>query len=194
VGEIELEILVPLAQVISANLLPIGGVSAPAFGPVAAHYIRGFHVPRQEQTNWCWSAVAKGVAAHIGAVWQQCDIASLELGQSCCPAGLNSGACNIPWYLDRALMRVGHFGGVFGGVAAFAQLAVEIAAKRPVGVRIGWAGGGGHFIAIRGYSIVGPLHLIDVEDPWYAASVATYAGLQTAYKGSGTWTHSYWTT
>jgi hypothetical protein len=34
---------------------------------------------------------------------------------------------------------------------------------------------------------------LDLEDPWYAASTVAYAVLQTAYQGTGTWTHTYWT-
>ena len=43
--------------------------------------------------------MAVGVAARSGAAWQQCNIAGLELGQHCCPAGMNPGACNVPYYL-----------------------------------------------------------------------------------------------
>ena len=69
----------------------------------------------------------------------------------------------------------------------------EINSNRPMCVRIGWSGGGGHFIAIAGYSTFGP-PLIDVEDPWYSASTVTWSVLQSGYQGTGTWTHSYWTT
>ncbi|MFO0899241.1 MAG: hypothetical protein U0836_17595 [Pirellulales bacterium] len=42
---------------------PLGG------GP--AYRIPGFHVPLQEQSNWCWAGVALGVAARQGAMWQR---------------------------------------------------------------------------------------------------------------------------
>ena len=183
-----------LAPAISTNLKPISTPAvAGGLGGAVAHHIPGFHVPLQEQTNWCWAAVAVGVAARAGAVWQQCNVASQELGQTCCPPGTNPAACNVPYYLDRALTRVGHFRSMITGAAPLvAQVAPEIDADRPVGVRIGWAGGGGHFLAIAGYSTVGG-QFLDVEDPWYAASTVTYAVLQTAYKGNGTWTHTFWT-
>jgi hypothetical protein len=183
-----------LAKIIAKNLNPIGGpfLAAPLGGGPACQ-IPGFHVPLQEQTNWCWAGVAVGVAARYGAVWQQCNLAGLELGQQCCPAGTNPGACNVPYYLDRALARVGHFRTMIAGAAPFTpQVTAEINASRPVGVRIGWSGGGGHFVAIAGYSTNGG-QFVDVEDPWYSASTVTYAVLQSAYKGTGTWTHTYWT-
>jgi hypothetical protein len=79
-----------------------------------------------------------------------------------------------------------------GAIPLMAGVAPEINADRPVGARIGWSGGGGHFIAIAGYSTNGG-QFLDVEDPWYSASTVTYAVLQTAYEGSGAWTHTYYT-
>ena len=183
-----------LARTIAGNLTPIGIVAPPRILAGTAHVIPGFHVPLQEQTNWCWAAVAKGIAARSGAVWQQCNIAGLELGQQCCPAGTNPVPCNVAYYLDRALTRVGHYRSLLGRAAILASEVIpEINANRPVGVRIGWSNGGGHFIAIAGYSTNGG-PFVDVEDPWYSASTITYAVLQSAYKGRGTWTHTYWTT
>src|SRR5258708_39510268 len=109
----------PLAPAVSTNLKPISTPAVAAgLGGAVAHHIPGFHVPLQEQTNWCWAAVSVGVAAHAGAVWQQCNVAGQELGQNCCPAGTNSGPCNVPYYLDRALTRVGHFRAMIAGTAA----------------------------------------------------------------------------
>lgn len=182
-----------LALIVSSNLAPIGVLPPAPPGGGAAHVIPGFGVPHQEQTNWCWSAVSAGVAARAGIAWQQCDIASLELAQTCCPKGTNAGVCNVAYYLDRALTRVGHYGSIQYSAATLAQVTPEIDADRPVCLRIGWTGGGGHFIAVAGYSTSGGT-FIDVEDPWYAASTVTLAALQTAYRGRGTWTHTYWTT
>jgi hypothetical protein len=187
----------PLAQVIAQNLQPIGGALAvlPVIGVHPAHHIPGFHVPRQEQTNWCWAAVAAGVAAHYGAVWQQCDIAGLELGQHCCTAGKNSGVCNVPYFLDLALTRVGHFETMKDTAVPLSPYVIaEISADRPLGVRVGWGGAGddGHFLAIAGYSTIGE-QFVDVEDPWWSASTVPYAVLRSAYQGDGSWTHTYWT-
>jgi hypothetical protein len=185
---------VSLAQLVKLHLKPIVLLLPPPVGGAASHLIGGFHVPLQEQTNWCWSAVSAGVAARAGAVWQQCNIAGLELGQTCCPMGTNPAACNVAYYLDLALTRVGRFGGMVGGAAPLAQVTPKIDADLPVCVRIGWSGGGGHFVAIAGYSTSSVGTFIDVEDPLNSASTVTLAVLQTMYKGTGTWTHTYWTT
>ncbi len=107
-----------LAFALAANLLPINilpppappAPPAPPGAPIHVHgFIDGFHVPFQEQDNWCWAAVAAGVAAKHGAMWQQCDIARQELGQCCCPPGLNSCVCNVPYYLECASSGCGGF-------------------------------------------------------------------------------------
>ena len=60
---------------------------------------------------------------------------------------------------------------------------------RPLCVRIQWSGGGGHFVAIDGYHR--GLDMVAVDDPWSGASDVSLATFQTAYLGSGSWTHSY---
>jgi hypothetical protein len=35
--------------------------------------------------------------------------------------------------------------------------------------------------------------MVHVDDPIYGPSDVTYSTLETAYQGSGTWTHSYYT-
>jgi hypothetical protein len=79
-----------------------------------------------------------------------------------------------------------------GTIPLIPRVIAEIDANRPVGVRIGWSGGGGHFIAIAGYSTNGA-EFVDVEDPWYAASTVNWNVLLHAYKGNGTWTDTYLT-
>jgi hypothetical protein len=151
-------------------------------------------VPHQEQNNWCWAATSDGVAHYYdsGSTWTQCQVANSTLGRSdCCGAGA-SGACNVPWYLDQALTTVGHFDHVAGGAAAFQTVDTEIDGGRPLGVRIGWSGGGGHFVAIGGYREL-PNQYLHVEDPWYGPSDVAYTTLQSSYQGNGSWTHTYWT-
>ena len=65
----------------------------------------------------------------------------------------------------------------------------EINNNRPLCVRIGWSGGGGHFVAIDGYNK--GLDMVAVDDPWYGASDVDLSVFQTSYQGSGSWTHSY---
>jgi hypothetical protein len=149
----------------------------------------------QQQSNWCWAAVSASVAVFYSAAtaWaQQCQVASAELGQTCCPAGVNPGACNVPWYLDRSLTRVGHLNNWAGAPATMAQIQTEINAGRPLGARIGWASGGGYFVVLSGYSARAG-NFVTVDDPIYGHSTLPLATFQSSYQGSGSWTHSYWT-
>jgi hypothetical protein len=152
-------------------------------------------MPAQEQPNWCWAAVGVGVAQFYNAssAWsQQCDLAAQELGLTCCPTGSNA-ACDVPWYLDRVLLRVNHYASWNGGAATLAQIQAEIDADRPLGARIGWSSGGGHFVALSGYSASAAGDFVTVEDPFYGQSTLPLAAFQSSYQGSGSWTHSYWT-
>jgi len=75
------------------------------------------------------------------------------------------------------------------GAGNMSNIRSEIGNNRPLCVRIGWSGGGGHFIALDGYNQ--GLNMVAVDDPWYGASDIDLTVLQTAYQGSGAWTHSY---
>jgi len=69
----------------------------------------------------------------------------------------------------------------------------EIDAGRPVGARIGWNNGGGHFMVIYGYSLVVGTEWFDIDDPIYGKRHLTVADFSSNYQGSGSWTHTYFT-
>lgn len=154
-----------------------------------------FNMEAQTQSNWCWAATSRSVARfyYFLPAWTQCKIAGAELGLTCCTGPMPAG-CNVAWYLDRALTRTKNFVS-FTGKIPFSQVKTEIDAGRPVGTRIGWSGGGGHFMVIYGYSeslVLGTRYLY-IDDPIYGKSFLTYDTFATAYQGSGSWTHSYFT-
>jgi len=150
-----------------------------------------FVMQHQQQTNWCWAAVAASVSAFFNpsTPWTQCLIVNAELGRTDCCVNGSSASCNVPWYLDRALQRTGNFVSWSSGAETLANIENEIDNGRILGVRIGWSGGGGHFVVLEGYNA--DLNMVAVDDPWYGASDVALATFQTAYMGSGTWTHSY---
>jgi hypothetical protein len=150
-----------------------------------------FTMQHQSQTQWCWSAVAVSINLyyHAGSGWTQCTLVNNALGQTTCCVSGGSSACNQPWYLDRALSIVGNLNSAGPGKASFASVQGEINGCRPLGLRIGWTGGGGHFVAIYGYAGTN----INIGDPWYGNSVQPYSSFPTAYNGGGTWTHNYYT-
>lgn len=166
------------------------------FGRWFASRQLAFSMQAQTQTNWCWAANATSVSHFYWWFWNnwtQCRVANAELGHSdCCNSSVPT-ACNVPWYLDRALTRTNNFVSMTSTQAGFAQVRAEIDAGRPVGARIGWSGGGGHFVMIYGYSLVIGLEYFDIDDPIYGKSHLTVADFSGNYQGSGSWTHTYFT-
>ena len=154
-----------------------------------------FTMQHQQQTQWCWAAVSTSVSVYYDAssTWTQCTVVNAELGQTTCCSSGSSAACNQPWYLDLALMRTGNLTVVSNGTTAFASIRTEIDAGRPLGVRIGWSGGGGHFVVIEGYKPDPGSERVAVEDPWYGASDLALTAFTSSYQGTGSWTHSYTT-
>ena len=154
-----------------------------------------FTMQHQEQTQWCWSATATSVALYYNAAsgWTQCSLVNAELGRNDCCASPSSANCNQPWTLNTVLTRVGHLANFSNGVTSFADVRTEIDNGRPLGVRIGWSGGGGHFNVIACYTSTLLLRsqTVQIEDPWYGTSVWDYDTFRTAYQGTGSWTHSY---
>ena len=158
-------------------------------------YSLGLTMQIQLQSNWCWAATSSSVFHFFqpaSSAGSQCDIVNAELHQSTCCVNGASSVCNQPWYLDRALTRVGHFKSMSNGPAAVPVLSTELGGKRPVCCRIGWAGGGGHFVAVDGLAM-SATPFLTVKDPIYGTSSISYATFQTAYQGSGSWTHTYLT-
>lgn len=151
-----------------------------------------FNMQLQTQSNWCWAATANSVSHYFWrwSTWSQCRIANAELGHTdCCHTPVPS-ECNVPWYLDRALTRTHNFVSI-QGPASFSQVRAEINAGRPVGARIGWSGGGGHFMVIYGYSLIAGNEFFDIDDPIYGKSHIPVSEFASSYQGSGSWTHTY---
>ena len=100
----------------------------------------------------------------------------------------------MPWYLDRALNATSNLFDVRTGVVSFADLTGLIASRNPLGARIGWTGGGGHFVVLHGWkkTTTGD-EFVDVADPDLGSSTILYNDFVSRYRTVGSWTHSYWT-
>ena len=154
-----------------------------------------FNMQMQTQSNWCWAATSTSVSHFywFWSTWTQCRVANGELGHSDCCNDPVPSPCNVPWYLDKALTRTHNFVSIAGQQASFQQVRDEIDAGRPVGARIGWNGGGGHFMVIYGYSRFLGMGYFDIDDPIYGKSHLAVSDFANNYQGSGTWTHTYFT-
>ncbi len=151
----------------------------------------GFTMQHQEQTQWCWAAVSTSVNLyyHPASGQTQCAVANTAMGQTTCCQDGSTPQCNQPWFLDQALQIVGNLKSWSPGKAALAKVKAQIGQCRPLCLRIGWNGGGGHFVAVYGYSG----QRLNIGDPWYGNSVVTYGPFPNTYQGGGAWTDSYTT-
>ncbi|MDF2050341.1 papain-like cysteine protease family protein [Arthrobacter sp. Cr_A7] len=153
-----------------------------------------FNMQRQTQSNWCWAAASTSVSHYYWRFshWTQCKVCNAELNRTDACNSPVPAACNVPWYLDRALTRTKNYVSITGQIT-FAQIRAEIDAGRPVGARVGWNGGGGHFMMIYGYATYFGAQYVDIDDPIYGKSHLRLSDFSTNYQGSGTWTHTYFT-
>jgi len=176
-------------------------VSSSEFGALGGAPVSSRALPLvmqiQEKSQWCWAAVASSIKDfYATGAMAQCAIASAELGLACCPTASAAPGCNVPWYLDRALRRVGHLDRMTFTSESFATVQLEVNGGRPLCARIAWSGSGAHFVGLGGWSLdhIGTQY-IDVHDPFYGFTTATYTSFLTSYRAPGdTWTHSYFTT
>lgn len=151
----------------------------------------GFTMQPQQQTQWCWAANSVSVVLYYDPAsgQTQCAVANIALGQTTCCADGSTAQCNQPWFLDQALNIVGNLNAWSSGKATQAAIKAEIDQCRPFCLRIGWNGGGGHFVTVYGYSRRG----LTIGDPFYGNSVVDYAAFPSTYQGGGAWTDNYTT-
>jgi hypothetical protein len=167
-------------------------VAAPGSGTTLT-----FSMEDQEQEQWCWAAVAVSVSLFYDSSsgWIQCDLVNAEFNRSDCCSNGGPTVCNKPWGLDRALTRTNNLNRMAAGAATFQDVNTEIENGSPLGCRIGWPGGAGHFVVLHGYSasIGGSVISVEVADPIYGPSTYAFDNFRTSYRNTGTWTHSYYT-
>ena len=152
-----------------------------------------FNIEHQTQSNWCWAATSKSISKFYASLssWTQCKVASSELSLTCCTSPV-PGACNIPWYLDRALTRTNNFVS-YAVPISWQRVLQELQKGLVVGARVGWNGGGGHFMVIHGATTNGVVEYLHIDDPIYGKSVLPYNQFLSNYQASGKWTHTYFT-
>jgi len=157
-----------------------------------------FLMETQTQTQWCWAAVSVSVARFYvpSDEVSQCDVANMELGTDACCA--SPSACNVDNTLETALDRVGHFRDIAFEPLPFSDVQAEIKAGRPLGCRVGWFGGGGHFVVIHGASVEAAggsvRRWVAIADPLFGPSDYLLVDFTGGYRqGEGEWTHSYFT-
>lgn len=156
--------------------------------------VLNFNMEAQTQTQWCWAATSTSVSHFYSVLspWSQCKVATEAMDDKCCDTPVPA-PCNQPWYLNSALDITDNFVSYQSGTITWNQIKDELEKGLVVGARIGWAGGGGHFMVIHGVSKQLSKEYLHIDDPIYGKSTLTYQQFATNYQGSGSWTHTYFT-
>lgn len=169
-----------------ADSVPLGG-APPTWQRVLCP------IPRQEQTNWCWCATTLGVHKLFNSAdtTTQCQAANRILGRTDACGNPSDQAINKPYLLDQAFAAFGHLRApIVGTPLSPGQIDAEMLTGKPVGTRIGWSGGGGHFMVVEGY-LADATPRVAINDPIFGRSDIDYSLYVTSYQGTGSWTHSY---
>lgn len=184
---------------IPANMLQAGAntIKMVADGGTSVVFLQkatvmSFQMQTQQQSQWCWAAVTASVAGfyNSGSDWTQCSLANAELGQTTCCADGSTSQCNQWWYLDRSLGRTGNLTGVEMGTLTVEGIDAELDNQRPVGARVQWSDGSGHFVIISGVGV--DAKTIAIEDPFYGSSFMSYDTFKDNYQGlGGFWERTY---
>jgi hypothetical protein len=152
-------------------------------------------VQDQEQTQWCWAAVAQAIDQfyHPGSTLTQCQIATKQLSANCCDTPLPNG-CNRPSLLEKALCVVKCFDqGPTHPTLPFNDLRNRIKANdpKPICARIGYEDLGGHFVVIKG--VLERAQMLLIADPSDGERLVPFSEFLENYQGFGAWSDYYLT-
>jgi Papain-like cysteine protease AvrRpt2 len=145
----------------------------------------------QIEDEWCWAAVAVSVDHYFNpaSTKTQCQLAQAVLeNEACCG---NPDACDDPAKLQDALTNVNRLDRILLRPLQFSEIQDKLSANLPVCVRIGWANGGGHFVAIDGWFGSATNPQVNVADPLFDGGPWDYNEFVTAYMGNGQWTATF---
>lgn len=194
-----------LARILSEGATPLATLFNGDVPVAVRRRILKVEIPIQRRDNWCWAAVATGIACAYGdtELTSQCKVATRIFStenppRQCCPSDENGGDCDVPKPLTHALRIPGHeyLDKVLGpGPQSWDFIKKEIDEKRPIGVCILRSGNQGHFLAITGYreDTIGNRveKYIYYDDPLVSRGVRTLESF--AMRSDGKWFITYTT-
>jgi hypothetical protein len=154
-------VLILTTRTLAVLILVAGGAQLSAAPASAAEKNLGMTAYAQEQSNWCWAAVAKMIVKfHTGRVVSQCELVKDGRRSSTCP--------NVAGTKGQTLNAL-HANGVNGGVEMkldWSTVTNQINASRPVQSGITWIRTGtGHAHVIRGWYSTGYSSGVSYIDP-----------------------------
>nr|AEH57227.1 putative integrase [Prochloron didemni P1-Palau] len=141
-----------------------------------------FNLETQIQSHLCWAAVACSIAKFYdsNSIWTQESLVDHLLGEF----------KNRYFYAERALEVVKVFKSKLSRPLTFEEIKVEIQQSRIIAIRVSWAFGGGHLVALYGYTDDREVY---IADPKYNVDKLDYHCLKEKYLTFGSWTHTYFT-
>jgi len=148
-------------------------------------------LPHQEQSNWCWAAIARSLAGYYGlGDFSQSDIVGRMFGRPGDERAANE--FNVTALLGEAVRVVGVSAQWSPGRASFHRIAQSIDAGRPVCVCIQWPTGESHYAVIEGYA---PRHEeLAITDSLFGPSIHPYSAFPHAYQArDAIWRGTWWT-
>ena len=160
-----------------------------------------FTMEVQNESDWCWAAVAVSVHQFLNSTSPPVSQAELatEVMQQQGMAGIDCSqtpdVCNLPEGLDVALSIVRNLasrGVLQNTFLTFDSIKQWVDQGFPVCARITWFSGGAHFIALDGYRIFSSgAQQVHVQDPLYGPSFQLYDDLVFDYPPGGNWQDTY---
>ena len=136
---------------------------------------------KQEKNQWCWAGTAQMIMKYkTGATYSQCGMANYVRNYSTCCSSSAPSYCNYPTYLDengKLYTGYGFNRTVYSSYLSFSAVQAQINANRPFFWGWYWTGGGGHAMAVKGYSG----NYVYFNDPWEPqAKVCVYSACVSA--------------
>lgn len=157
-----------------------------------AKIISDYRQEDQEQTNWCWAAIAVSIAAYFErGTWKQCAIVRDVTGKTnCC---VSPGNCNVMWSVGEALRHAQCLAEHRTSPVAIDTLQRQVDFGNPVVIRLENMEGLAHVSTIVGYGPdQGDLCELTIIDPWRGVEKVRYGNIRNStYRGS--WTDTYFT-
>ncbi|HEY4417055.1 MAG TPA: papain-like cysteine protease family protein [Verrucomicrobiae bacterium] len=183
-----------VAQVNTSGGAGLGGGGSGGGG--GNDYQLSFTMQHQAQNQWCWAAVSVSVSffGSMASVWTQCALVSDQVNDKTCCTDGTTLACDVTWYLEKALRRTNNLVDWQEGALTGAEIVAQLSANLAVACRIGWSDGiSGHFVVITGYQNDGTSETVVVDDPLYYQSQISLDEFTERYRHDGKWTHTYFT-
>jgi hypothetical protein len=159
-----------------------------------------FAMQVQQETEWCWAAVAVSISCYLDPssqpAWTQATLATKVLQQegkisAAVNCSENADPCNCPASLTDALTTTGNFSETIAAPLSFANLKQQLDNGMPVCAQIDWFDGGAHAIALDGYQIFASgAQTVVVQDPLNGPSIQFYDDLVDDYLADGTWSNT----